>query len=31
MRACRDFINLERVDVALFIIDVCTALNVLPV
>ena len=25
---CRDFINLERTDVALFIIDVCSALPV---
>ena len=28
---CVDLINLERADVALFIIDACTALNALPV
>ena len=28
---CEDLINLERADVALFIIDVCTALDVLSV
>ena len=28
---CADLINLERADVALFIIDACTALNALPV
>ena len=31
MRVCEDLINLERADAALFIIDVCTALNALPV
>ena len=30
-RVCEDLINLERADAALFIIDVCTALNALPV
>ena len=30
-RVSEDFINLERADAALFIIDVCTALNALPV
>ena len=30
-RVCDDLIDLERADVALFIIDVCTALNALPV
>ena len=28
VRVCGDFINLERADVALFIMDVCTALPV---
>ena len=27
VRVCEDLINLESVNVALFIIDVCTALN----
>ena len=31
MRVCVDLINQERANTALFIIDMCTALNALPV